>query len=61
MTVLTIEASMRARQSVLIAVIPVDIESAKAIHAFKLAKTIERHFTGSCNELQKLGPFFLVK
>ena len=51
MNVLTIEASMRARQSVLIAVIPVDIESAKAVHALKLAKAIERHFARTCNKL----------
>ena len=51
MKVLTIEASMRARQSVLIAIIPVDIEPAKAIHTLKLAKAIERHFAGTCNKL----------
>ena len=48
---LTIEASMRARQSVLITVVPVDVESAKAIHTLKLAKTVERHFAGTCNKL----------
>ena len=48
---LTIEASMRARQSVLIAVIAMDVESAKAIHTFKLAEAVERHFAGTRNEL----------
>lgn len=48
---LTIEASMRARQSVLVAVIAVDIESTKAIHTLKLAKAIKRHLTGTCDEL----------
>ena len=48
---LTIETSMRARQSVLISVVPVDVESAKAIHALKLPKPVEGHFTGTCNEL----------
>ena len=49
--VLTVEASMRARQSVLIAVIPVDVESTKAIHTLKLAKAVKRHFAGTSNEL----------
>lgn len=51
MNALTIEASMRARQSILIAVIPVDVESAKAIHTLKLAEAVERHFAGTGNEL----------
>lgn len=49
--VLTIEASMRARQPVLIAVVSMDVESAKAIHTLKLAKSVERHFAGTGNEL----------
>ena len=48
---LTIEASMRARQSVLVAVIAMDVESTKAIHTLKLAKAVQRHFAGTCNEL----------
>ena len=52
---------MRARQSVLIAVISVDVESAKAIHTLKLAKAVERHFACTCNKLQELGSFLLVK
>ena len=48
---LTIEASVRARQPVLIAVIAVNVESAKAIHTLKLAKAVERHFASTCNEL----------
>lgn len=51
MNVLTIEASMRARQSVLIPVITMNVESAKAIHTLELAKAVERHFAGTCNEL----------
>ena len=48
---LTIEASMRARQSVLIAVIAMDVESTKAVHTFKLTKAVKRHFAGTRNEL----------
>ena len=58
---LTIEASMRARQSIFVAIISVDVESAKAIHTLQLSKAVERHFPGTCDELQKLGPLFLVK
>ncbi len=58
---LTVEARVRARQSILIAVIPVNVEPAEAIHSFKLAEAVKRHFASTCNELQKLGPFFLVK
>ena len=51
MIVLTIEASMRARQSVLVAIITMDVESAEAIHTLKLAKAVKRHFAGTGNEL----------
>lgn len=48
---LTIEASMRARQSVLVAVIAMDVESTKAIHTLKLAKAVKRNLAGTRNEL----------
>lgn len=48
---LTIEASMRAWQSVPIAVIPMDVESAKAIHTLELAEAVEGHFACTCNKL----------
>lgn len=48
---LTIEASMRARQPVLVAVIPMYVEPAKAIHTLKLAKAVERDFASTRNEL----------
>lgn len=48
---LTIEASMRARQSVLVAVITMDIESTKTIHSLKLAEAVKRHLAGTRNEL----------
>ena len=47
----TIKTSMRARQSVLVAVVPVNVEAAEAIHALKLTKAIEGDFAGACNEL----------
>lgn len=38
-----------------------NIESAEPVHTLKLPEAIEWHFAGTRNELQKLGPFFLVE
>jgi len=37
-----------------------DVESRETIHTLQLLEAIQRHFTGSCNELQQLGTLFLV-
>lgn len=52
---------MRRRQSVLVTVIPVDVESVDTIHAFQFFKSIQRDLAGSGNKLKKLGALFLVK
>lgn len=52
---------MRARQSLLAAVVSVDVEPAEAVHALELLETVERHLAGSGHELQQLGALFLVK
>ena len=38
-----------------------DIESAEAVHALKLAKPIERYLARARDELKKLGSLFLVE
>lgn len=48
---LTIETSMRTRQPILIAVVAMDVEFTKAVHALELAEAIERHLTRTSNEL----------
>lgn len=58
---LTVEASMRTRKPILIAVITMDIETTEAVHSFKLAKSIERYLASSSDELKKLGSLFLVE
>ena len=58
---LTVEASMTARQTILAAIITMDVELGKAIHALKLLEAIKRHLGCASDELQKLGFFFLVE
>jgi hypothetical protein len=48
---------MRAGQSILIAVILVDVELGNAVHAFKVGKPVEWCFACSGHKLQKLGTF----
>lgn len=57
---LTVEACVRTRKSILVAIITVDVESTEAVHALKFLETIERHFASPCDELQQLGTLFLV-
>ena len=58
---LTIEASMRTRQPILVAIIAMDVEPTESIHTLELTETIEWYFTGSRNELKKFGTLFFVK
>ena len=58
---LTIKASMRTRQSVLVAVVSMDVEPAEAVHAFEFLETVERNLTSTCDKLQEFGSFFLIK
>lgn len=58
---LTVEACVRAGKALLIAVVPMDIETVNPIHALQFLESIERHLTGAGDELQQLSPLFLVK
>ena len=58
---LTVEASMGAGETLLVAVVPVYVESADAVHALKFLEAVERHFGSSCHELEELRPLFLVE
>lgn len=58
---LTVEASVRTRQSFLIAIIPMDVEPAETVHTLKLAEAVERHFAGTGHKLEKLGSLFFVE
>lgn len=58
---LTVEACVRAWKSVLRSVVSVDVESAEAVHTFKLLESVERDLASSRDELQQLGLLFLVE
>ena len=57
---LTVEACVRARKSILVAIVTVDVEPTEAIHTLKLPEAVERYLASSGNELQQLGTLFLV-
>ena len=59
--ILTVETRVRAWKAVLVTIVPMDVEPADPVHALKLLEPVERNFTGTGDELQQLGPFFLVK
>ena len=48
----TVETGMRAWQSVLISIVPMDIELAEAVHSFKFFKSVEWNFTGAGDKLE---------
>ena len=52
---------MRTRQSILVAIVPMNIEPAEPIHTLQLAKAIERHLTSISYKLQKLGSLLFVE
>lgn len=58
---LTVEASVRAGQAVLVAIVTMDVEATEAVHAFKLTEAVQRHFACARNELQELRSLFLVE
>lgn len=58
---LTIEACVRARKTVLVTVVPVDIEATDAVHTFEVLEAIEGHFASTSHELKELGTLFLVE
>jgi hypothetical protein len=57
----TVKAGMRAGQSILIAVILMDIELGDAVHAFKIGEPVEWCFACSRHKLQELGTFLARK
>lgn len=48
---LTVKASMGAWQTILIAIIAMDVKTADAIHALELTEAVEWYFACSGNEL----------
>jgi hypothetical protein len=50
-----------ARQTILAAIITVNVELGKAVHTLKLFEAVEWDLGGSGDELQELGLFFLVE
>jgi len=52
---------MTAGQPVLRTEITMNVEPAKAIHAFELLEPIKRHFARAGHKLQQLGFFLLVE
>jgi hypothetical protein len=52
---------MRAWQTIFVAIVSMDIESAESIHTLELAEAIERYFGGTSDELKQLSSLFLVK
>jgi hypothetical protein len=51
---------MRARKSILVAVITMDVESTEAIHTLEFLEAVERYLAGSRDELQQLGTLLFV-
>lgn len=60
-TKLTVEAGMTTRQTILAAIITMNVKLGKAIHALEFLEAIERHLGSASDELQKLGFLFLVE
>ena len=52
---------MRTWETILVAVITVDVETAHSVHALEFLESIQRHLASTRNELQKLGAFFLIE
>jgi hypothetical protein len=56
-----IEAGVTARQTILVAVVAVNVESTKAVHALQLFEAIEWHLRCASDKLEKLCSLFLVE
>lgn len=61
METLTVKASMRTRQPVLVAIVPVNIELAETIHSLQLLEAVQRHFARARDKLQQLRALLLVE
>lgn len=58
---LTVEAGVRAGKPLLVAIVAVDVEAIDTIHALQFLEPVQRHLGRARDELQKLGPLFLVE
>ena len=58
---LTVKASMRSGETVLITIVSMNVEATDAIHALKFLEPVQGHLTGSRDKLQQLCKLFLVK
>lgn len=56
-----IEARVTARQAFGGSIVAMDVEPREAVHAFELLEAVERHLGRARDELEQLGPFFLVE
>lgn len=52
---------MRAGQPLLVAIVAVDVEPVDAVHALQLLEAVQRHLGRPRDELEELGPLFLVE
>ena len=52
---------MRAGQAIFIPIVAVDVEATETVHALELFEAVQRHFTGSGDELEELGALFFVE
>ena len=58
---LTVEAGVRARQSLFVAIVTMDIEAANTVHTLQLLESVERNFRSTGDKLEQLGPLLLVE
>ena len=58
---LTVETGMRCWQSILVAIVPVNVESADAVHSLKFLEAVEWDFARAGDKLKQLRPLFFVK
>lgn len=52
---------MAAGQTILAAVVAMNVEFGEAIHALKLLEAVQRNLASTGNKLEKLGLLFLVE
>lgn len=52
---------MRGSETVLVAIITMDVEPVDSVHALQFFEAVEWHFTGSSDELEQFGTLFLVE
>ena len=58
---LTVEAGMRAGQSVLVPIITMDVEATETVHAFQLFESVQRNLAGAGDELEEFGALFFIE